>query len=381
MSKRIPLLFMIVTCLLLVGCWDHLELETLDFVLGAGVEEVEPDFDIVVELIKVKGGQETEFEPVVLTTKSRSFFTSGRSLTKPAGIRIRWAHAQVFIVSEKVAREGILPAIELIMRDPDVRTSILLMVAKDCTVQEIFTSKPPITDVVSDHLRNLVELRDRIPFFYSRKLWEFRKTLALSGINGVLPTVQLVQEGEDKVPVLDGSAVFKGCEMVGWLSGLESRIFAMVMGELDRGSLVVKTEVGGERGEITYEIKGNQVKITPLIEGPRLGFSIALRLQVDLPELGSLDIEYEDPKVEKALEKEINILVQGQILNLIEKVQREYKADIFGFGILLKQRHPSIWRKYAGNWDDTFAALDITAEVSSRIVSTGVLSKPLRMRE
>ncbi len=381
MSKNIRPILIILICLLLSGCWDHLELETLDLVLGLGVDAVEPDFDIITELVKVKGAQETEFEPVVLTTKGRTFFTSGRSLTKPAGIRMRWAHAQVFIVSEEVARENMLAAIELIMRDPDVRTSILLMVAKDCTVHEIFTSKPPITDFVSDHLRNLVELRDRIPFFYSRKLWEFRQTLALSGINGVLPTVQLVQEGEDKVPVLDGSAVFKGSHMVGWLSGLESRIFAMLMGERDRGSLVVKTEVGGERGEITYEIRGNQVKITPLIEGPRLGFSVALQLQVDLPELGSLDIEYEDPKVEAALEREINILVQGQILNLIGRVQREFGADIFGFGLLLKKRHPRVWRAYAENWDDTFAALDISAEVSSRIVSTGVLSKPLRMRE
>ncbi len=166
MSKNIRPVFIILICLLLSGCWDHLELETLDFVLGLGVDAVEPDFDIITELVKVKGGaQETEFEPVVLTTKGRTFFTSGRSLTKPAGIRMRWAHAQVFIVSEEAARENMLAAIELIMRDPDVRTSILLMVAKDCTVHEIFTSKPPITDFVSDHLRNLVELRDRIPFF------------------------------------------------------------------------------------------------------------------------------------------------------------------------------------------------------------------------
>lgn len=115
---------------------------------------------------------------------------------------------------------------------------------------------------------------------------------------------------------------------------------------------------------------------------PAPWFSVALQLQVDLPELGSLDIEYEDPKVEAALEREINILVQGQILNLIGRVQREFGADIFGFGLLLKKRHPPrVWRAYAENWDDTFAALDISAEVSSRIVSTGVLSKPLRMRE
>lgn len=381
-EKPIAILLILIVCSFLPGCWDQVELESLNFVLGVGVDQIDPDFEFVTEISKVTGAQDTEFEPVVLSTKGSTLFTTGRALTKPAGIRLRWAHAQVFIVAEEVARQDILPAIEFIMRDPDVRTSILLFITKDCTVEEVFHSKPPIADSVSDHLRNLVELRDRIPFFYSRRIWEFRQALALSGIDAVLPTVQLVQEGEEEIPVIDGSALFKGCQMVGWIDGAESRIFAMLMGERDRGPLQVETKVEGQKGPIIYEIRGNQIKTTPLVKkGEALGMSIELELQLDLSELGSLDIEYEIPQVESALEEEINLLVQGQILDLIHKVQTEYQTDVFGFGLLLKQRHPSIWRLYEGDWERAFAQLDIRVEVRSRIISTGILSKPLRMRE
>lgn len=380
-KNAVAILFLIIASLLLVGCWDHIELELRNFVLGAGVDELDPDFDIVTEIIKVKGGQEAEITPVVLTTKGRTFFSSGRALTNPAGIRLFWAHARVFIVSEEVARQGILPAIEMILRDPDIRTSILLFVAKDCSVEDVFKSKPPITDSVSDHLLNMAELREQVPVFYVRQLWEFRIAMAESGINGVLPAVQLVQESKDKVPILEGSALFKGDRMVGWIDGEESRILAMLAAENDRGPLVVETEIGGEKGQITYEMRGNQTTITPVVNGERLGMHIQMQLQLDLSELGSLDIEYEDQAIESALENQINGLIEGQIQALIDKCQKDLQTDVFGFGLRLKRRHPDVWRSVADSWDHVFSNLEISAEVKSRIISTGVLSKPLRMRE
>lgn len=382
MSRKTVLLLVFFTLgLSFSGCWDYHELETVDFVLGLGLDEIDPDFDLVVETIKVKGTPETEFTPVVFTNKGPSLSATRRALTDQVGARLIWSHAQVMLFSEEVAQDNILAALEFVVRDADIRTSMLLFVTKDCTVEEVFKSKPPIADIVSDHLVNLVSLRGQIPNFYPRRSWQFQQALSLSGINPTLPTVKLVQEGTDKIPVIDGTALFKGTKMVGWIDGQESRLLAMIMGERDRGALVVRTNVGGRSGDITYEVRSNKVKVSPKVDGPKLAFSIEVQLQLDLSELGALDIEYGDPKVRLALEKEINNLLQGQILECVEKIQKEFKTDVLGLGLTLKQRHPSVWRLYEGKWDEVFPEVEVEVAVGSRIVSTGVLSRPGRMRE
>ena len=56
MSRKSVLLLVFFTLgLSFSGCWDYYELETVDFVLGLGLDEIDPDFDLVVETIKVKG--------------------------------------------------------------------------------------------------------------------------------------------------------------------------------------------------------------------------------------------------------------------------------------------------------------------------------------
>ncbi|NLJ81351.1 MAG: Ger(x)C family spore germination protein [Firmicutes bacterium] len=367
--------------LLLTGCWDYRELEFIDFVLGIGIDQVEPDFKLVAEVIKVEGVQETEFAPEVLTTGGRTFLSSARSLEKEAGIRLFWAHAQVLIIGEEVARREVLPAVEFAIRDPEFRTSLLLFVAKECSAEDIFKSKSPIANSISDHLRNVAEFHRRVPTCFIQKLWEFRQTLQMDGISAVLPTIRLLGEGPDQIPVLEGSAAFRQGQMVGFLDGEETRIYSLLKGKTDRGPLVVEWEGDSEKGKITYVIRSNQVRIKAVEQEKRPKISIDVELGVELMELGSLTPDFEDPAVLSELERGIGAEIEGQIKNLITKAQTEFKSDIFGFGLRLKQRIPKIWRLYEEDWEQVFSDLEVDVQVLGRLVATGVLSKPLRMRE
>lgn len=379
--KGIVMLLLLLISVFLAGCWDYLEIERLTFVLGIGVEQIEPDFDMTIEAIKAGGGaQGSNLQSVVLTNKGQTFFSTGRLLTNLAGKRLFWAHAKVFIVSEDVARRGMVQAIELAVRDPDIRTSILVFVAKDCTVEEIYQSKPPVALSVTEHIVDLVELRHRVPVSFPQEIWQFRISLAESGVSAVLPAIQLVHEGVDKVPVLEGSAIFKGEQMVGWLDGQETRFFALLMNETDRGPVVIPSLIHGQRGNLTYQIEYNQVKIRPVVEGDQLGMAIDLKLQIDLSESGTLRLDFDDSSVIKALEEEFCVAVKGQIQSLLQKIQREYNTDVFGFGRLLKRKHPEIWRVHANDWDEVFKHLKVTVNVDAEIVSTGILSKAIHLR-
>ncbi|HHY09775.1 MAG TPA: Ger(x)C family spore germination protein [Firmicutes bacterium] len=381
MKRRSKIIILTVLALLSAGCWDYLELEFVDFVFGFGVDEIEPKFAVVAEVIKVGDEPETQFQSVVLTNKGDSFFAAARPLSKMAGMRLFWAHSQVFIISEEVAKQGVLPAIESALRDPSVRTSVLMYVARGCTAEEIFKSKVPFTDSVTGHLVNIADFHHRVPTCFNQELWEFRQCLQMSGISAVMPTIQLVQEGTEEIPQLEGTALFKNDRFVGWINGQETRFFSMMRGLIDRGPLVVDVAFNGEKGKITVEIRGNQVKIKPVVNEQAVHMKVDVQLQVSLLEMGALHLRYERPEIKAELERQISFAVTNSIRNLITKVQKETGSDVFGFGRILKRAKPKVWQALESDWDRIFPNLDVAIGVKTRISAAGVLSTPVQMRE
>ena len=53
------------------------------------------------------------------------------------------------------------------------------------------------------------------------------------------------------------------------------------------------------------------------------------------------------------------------IVRVINKVQHEFDTDIFGFGQIIYEDLPDIWKQYKDNWDTGFK--ELTFEVSCEI--------------
>jgi spore germination protein len=64
-------------------------------------------------------------------------------------------------------------------------------------------------------------------------------------------------------------------------------------------------------------------------------------------------------KAEKSSEKEVKRLVG----NVLEKMQKEYKTDVAGFGNRLRIEHPKVWNKVKKDWDQTFSEAPINYDV------------------
>lgn len=383
MRRLVWAIILICPVLLLCGCWDYTEIEILDFVLGAGLDQVEPDYLVVTEMIKTSGSaQEAQVETVVLTTHGRSLSSAAWALSSPAGRDVFWSHAQVFLVSEEVARGGILSAIEYAVRSPHMRSTVAMFVTRDCTVEEVFKSKPPFNDTVSEHLGVLIDLHAVVSNFYPQQVWEFTSDLTAQGISGTLPTIQLVHEQGEKVPIVKGTAVFKKDRMVGWLDGEESALFSLLKGKSQRDHFVMETRTSEGSFPITYQIMGNKVDIKPVVKGERPRMNIKISLQLSVVEVGhGAKISFQNEQEVKNIEEQIAHTFNRRTKDLIEKLQLEYNSDILGFGQLLRRKEPDIWRRYSEDWDSFFPLLDVEVEVKCTIAFTGLSSQPIIVRD
>lgn len=377
-STAVKVFLLLLILLLLVGCWDYAEIDRLEFVYGLGVDYEESDFVVVAEMIMAgQGSDEQEFEPVILSTRADSLSSADRAMSNPAGMGVFYPHVQVFLVSEEVARAGVLPAIEHIVRGRDVRSTIPFLVTKDCTVEDVFNSEPPFVNSVGEHLNGLVQIHGIIPVFYPQQLWEFTKDLLAIGISGTAPTVQLVHESGDLVPIVKGTAVFKLDRMVGWLNGEESDILALLKGLPQTGRFVMDTKIGEETYPITYEIAGNAVEMSPEVDGDSVTMKVGLELEFDIAEVGTAEISFHDSSIVSSMEEQLAHTFNRRTRELIGKIQREYNSDILGFGQMIRRQEPNMWRKHSEDWDTHLGRLNVDVEVLSRIVLTGVRPEPL----
>jgi len=376
-------LFLLVACLVLAGCWDYIEIESLAFVFGLGVDQVEPDFVVVLEMVKTSGGgQQPQVEPKVLATKGQSVSSAGSALSNPAGQRAFWSHAYVFLMSEQVARQGIVPAMEYLARSRHIRSTVWVFITKDCTVEEVFKSRPPVANSVSEHLNAIVLMQQAIAGFIPLQVWQLGHEFAAEGISAVLPTVKLVHESGDLVPIVEGTAVFKGDRMVGWLDGQESDLLCLLKGVAQRAFYVIETKVG-EHGyfPITYELVGNQVQMKPVIRGGRAAISLTLTMQFGVEEVGRAPIVFRDEEMVKSVEAQLATAFTRRIREFLGKIQGEYNADILGFGQLLKRKHPQVWRSLREDWDLYYRHLEVELDVQCKVVLTGVSAEPVRVRD
>lgn len=382
MKKNLgPILLLCLFSFCLVGCWDYTEIELVNFVFGVGIDQIEPDFVLVTEIIKSTGaGQEAEFKTVEISTKGLSLAGTAHALVNPAGMTLFWAHAQVFIISEEVARGGIIPALDFAVRGRDLRTSILFFVAKDCTVEEIFQSKPLFTDSVSAQLVNVVKFHPQLPIFYPQEMWQFNKEMIKSGISGSLPTVQLVHEEGELVPIVKGTALFKLDRMVGWLDGEESQIFSLLKGLDHRGRFVMDTVIDKQEAPVTYRIMGNQVEIKPVMDGDKLTMKINMRLQLSVSEISSAELDFYQDEVIAKMQSQVAAAFKRRTDELLWKIQEEYNTDVLGFGLLLKRKHPDWWRDHAEGWDDDLRNLNVNVHVECEITKSGVTSESIVVR-
>jgi len=62
----------------------------------------------------------------------------------------------------------------------------------------------------------------------------------------------------------------------------------------------------------------------------------------------------------------------------LEKIQKEYSSDIYGFGQYVHKYHPQYWKNAKESWDDIFSNLPADIQVDAKVLGTGVVKSPLK---
>ena len=163
-------------CITQTSCWDKKEIEELSIVLGMALDKCDNgDIRVIVHIVNPRvlvyesagssgGGVGDEEDIEAFYNISCSGKTVNEAIRKMANTipaELYFAHCHLIIISEELAREGIMGIMDLLFRAPQIRlTNWILISEKDADQFELLNAYCPLHQIPSKHIVDVIDKKE-----------------------------------------------------------------------------------------------------------------------------------------------------------------------------------------------------------------------------
>jgi len=379
------------TCLLLLtGCWDRTELKKLGIVMGIAVDKDPESGEFIVStqmlrpetLSTQSPSTEKPVEKVVTTGKT--IFEAIRKSNLEFDRKGFYAHNKVILIGEDLAKEGLLPVLDFFQRGKEIRGYVFVCIAKNAQAREILESDTGgIEPIPALRLKDMIEDTKFQLKATKINLLNFYKESIGSGIEPVVGVLEFEKDKYSKKHVkLSGGAVFNKDKLIGYLNERQTIGYRWCKSEVESGAVSIPSPVNDDRYE-SVEVKKSDTTIKPTVKGNDISFTINVEGEGIITEQEVMtSLEDNTRKLEhmKKTEEKMNKQIEKYIKLAIEKSQKEFHSDIFGFGRALNKEEPKVWNQVKNDWNERFSEVPYTVNVHFKINSTGLMRGPFQAK-
>lgn len=400
--KRITALLLLIafTALCLGGCYGYNELGELGIVVVTGIDLVEKgSYQITVMAVFPVGSglQQSEKTSVWIGSASgKSLMEATKNLRKFASKKLSWVQNDIVIIGEEAARAGLTDIVDFIVRNREIRLRNHLMVSSG-QAKDIMEVPADIEKSLYSEMKGLISNTNEWSKAYVPTLLDFFKTFTYQDTGSVAGrigyvkrsgrtfstykerTMQHESEGEgEKLSFLSGSAVFHECSLKGFLNDDETRGYLWIVNKAKIGAVVVD-ELDGE-GNLSMETTGVESSIKPVVTKDGITMEVKLRVKGRIVENTSME-DLMDPDVIKRIEKAFAEIIVKEMKAAVKKAQKEYKADIFGFGDAIYRKEPGTWRQIGKDWPEMYPDIRVKYDAQVKLVRIGVIRNSIKISQ
>lgn len=382
------------------GCWNLREPENLAHVLAVAfdLDEETGFFRVyaqVANTVATGGGTTSEGGAGGMGTQGKKpyWVVSARGVTPFQAVRnlaplvsreLFWAHTEVLLISERLARMGILPVFDLFERDRQVREIIQPVVVQG-DIKTLMETDFPLEQTGAKGLsRGITVSTFQSAVFPVKSLIEPLATLSEPGWEMLIGRIEVLakdnsESGISKPPVkISGAAVFHEDRMVDWLSERETTGWLWISGRVLRTTLVLLAPDSREKF-VTVEVTASSGKIEPVIEGEDVRIKVTVKAEGRIEnETGPLNLALES-EVVHSLNRRMAQVIRNDMEMAIAKAQ-SLQADIFGFGHSIYRTHYRDWVNLEDRWPEIFSRVPVELDVRTSIRRTGLTGKSVTIR-
>lgn len=404
MIRILPILFLLTVITTQPGCWDHREVERLGIVMATGVDLAPGgQFRVIVQNVNpsalgrgmtgggglMPGGASKPYRNRSIV--GETMFESIRELSRQTPRQLFFAHNQVILISEKLARErGLKEVMDFFERNPQIRRTTWLLVGKG-DMNALLDEPGRLEGSPAQRMFGIISERDLSSQYAVQRLGDFLETMESESTQPYTAVIERIPnqvvtpehrnrlaEGHIAEPhqnmVISGTAVFRRDKMAGWLNSKESRGLLWIRGEV-KGGIIEVQDPEGKGGRISLEILRSKTKLKPELRDGSIYMSVSVKEESNLGE-STMPLDLTKPEIVKKLENSQNQAIRKEIESSLARAQQDLRVDVFGFGEAVHRQYPRQWKEMKKNWTELFPAVQVQVQVDSKIRRTGMITKP-----
>lgn len=366
----------------MVGCWDIEEIEGLALVSNIAFDVGEfKDYKMTVQILlpEALGGAGTaqaggDENPVfVISAEGQTAFAANRQLREYLPRRPFYGNTMSVIIGEDLARQGIMPILNILEKDHEFRRSkqMFLAIGQGGKVLEtnVRVMKNP-----GDIPLGFVQTLPGISTTVTQNVGDFIAQAASITIEPVMPVVKII-EGEPEIGEspeirIARTAAFKKDKLVGFLDEKESRGLLWVLGE---GKGIISFQTAETNESVTIEITRSSSSIEAMIDDAgELSINITISTEGNLADQTGF-ANLGDPKIRSSIKDRMAETIRQDIKSALNKAQKELKTDVFGFGGVFFRTYPRLWRDtLEPQWDDIYPSIPVNIYVKAFVRRTNL---------
>jgi len=380
------LLIIILTILiLLTGCWDNIELDERAFITGIGIDSYngkeEEKNQEVKDISKLKRyymtltypnvgmiARKEEGDPsYVYTTICASPADGRQQINMRSNKNVSLAHAEVVILGEELAKDEVKmrETLDIIHRSVHFNRKIKLLVSKG-PARDILSMDSNKNMDMGLYIEETLEKENRSPRLPVKQTFDVTIKDIRENDAVVLPRIQ---KGEREI-ILGGAAIICGYKLAGWLDEWETMYFNILKDRVEDVVLTFRVE----DEHITFEqfINETKKKVYEEKDGKLVvSFDVRFEGNINQHYLGTMYIPFDAEYLDKT-ERKVAEVIERDLLKLFEKIQKEYKSDVFALKEYLRRYEPDIYERVKDNWDEVYPQIKPIFNVVVHIRRIGI---------
>ncbi|MFM9281398.1 Ger(x)C family spore germination protein [Paenibacillus jiagnxiensis] len=390
--RRLVGLFLCIGILLLLtGCWDSRELNQRAVIAAMGIDKgdvhrYEVSFQVIVA-DEIAGEKARGAAPVVLyREEGDTIFEAVRKASRKVSRQISLSHVRAVVISEEMARKGISHLVDFLERDAETRLTIEMYIARGHLAREVLSTMTSVGRIPANDITGKQQMSMRMyGETYTSQIDQVIRDLSGHGKGPVIPGLRVsgdmkkaptkdnVDSIEPKaVMYIQGSAIFQGDKLVGWMDGREAIGLSILHNKLqssvtplpydDRPEAVTietiflksRTLVSLEKGEPVFTIEVDQNGAAG---------------EVDLP------LNLNSSRVIEKMQRKWSAETADYVRHAVRAAQAA-KTDVLGFGRVVERKYPQQWKKLSEKWGKEFPECTVHIRVTSVIKNTQTRKNP-----
>jgi spore germination protein KC len=380
MRKRIAIsICLLLTVLLLNGCWDRTEINDLAFILTTAVDLEQDGTYRLTVMVPLPGHMGGASGGGGGTAGNKSYYIDSEvgetfrecqlKLQKRMSRRMFLAHRRTILIGEDLAKKGIRDLYDATPRSPENRMTTYLVVTKG-KAYDMIKSTPQFERFSSEAIRELIKSRAVLDINFK----DIGIALSLPGVDPIAVYMAVKESEKNDKPSkeveLKGYAQFKDDKMVGTLENDAALGLALVKGQkMIVNSIMMRAEDGNMMSARIYDAV---TKIDTKLSNQQVQFKITVKVKAKLMEDKS-HYDLSQTKNILGVEAVISEHVKNAIHEAIDKSLAK-NVDSVQLGFALWRAYPQEWKEqFEKSWPQGLKDAKLDIEIKSQLTDTGLI--------